>query len=195
MTEIGTNPAPKSNKTRIILIAAGIFVLLCAVVCAVIFFVARKAATELVKMDPGEAENLASKITDYELPSGFEAAVGTEIANIIMVGFINETTESTIFLAQSPVQGSLSTEEMLSKIGGPNNNNPISWTPIDVRQYTIRGEESSIAVYEGTRQDGEEYTAWGGKFNGKGGEALVLIYSSAAEWDDSLAENFINSLR
>ncbi len=73
--------------------------------------------------------------------------------------------------------------------------NPITWTAVDVQVTTIRGEQSSITKYIGTARDGAQYQAWTGQFTGKGGPAMLAIVGAAGSWDETLAADFIASLR
>lgn len=194
-TSANPSPKPRQDKTRIIIIGAVIFVILCLVACGVVYFSLRKAASSIVKTDPEQTKKLASQIADYDLPAGYQELLGIELAGMTFVGFVNETSGEAIYLAQSPFEGTLGIEDVMQRIAESNPGNPVTWTPADVKTYPIRGEDSAITIYHGTAQDGQEYTAWGGKFNGKGGEAIVVIYGPAETWEDSNAEDFISSLR
>lgn len=193
----GANPnlKPRQDKIRIIVIAVVIVFILCLITCGVVYFGLRKAASNVINTDPELTQNLASQITDYDLPAGYKELLGIELAGVITVGFINETTGDVIYLAQSPLEGSLGIEDFLQKMSDSNRANPVTWTPAEVKTYPIRGEDAAITIYHGAAQDGQEYIAWGGRFTGGGGEAIVVMYGPAETWEDSRVEDFISSLR
>lgn len=194
MTE--TNQNAKQKRNKIILIVVIGLIALCLIVCGISYFGLRKAVSGMVQMDPEQGKNLATQITDYDLPKGYKEMGGTSLAGVITAAISDEQNDkNTIWLLQAPSDNLPAPEKFLRDAIAYQSNNPITWTKENVRIYTIRGEKTSITIFNGTTQDNQSYRAWAGKFTGKGGPALIVIVTPAETWDESVAENFINSMR
>jgi len=194
MTEINQNAKQKQNKIILIIVIG--LITLSLIVCGVAYFGLRKAVSNVVQMDPEQGKNLAIQITDYDLPDGYIEMGGATMVGVTTVAISDEQNDkNTIWLSQAPSNNLPAPEKFLQDAIVYQRNNPITWTSEDVRIYTIRGEKTSIAIYSGVTQDNLKYRAWAGKFIGKGGPALIVIVAPDETWDESVAENFINSMR
>jgi Na+-transporting NADH:ubiquinone oxidoreductase subunit NqrC len=194
MVETSQNSKQKRNKI-ILFVVIGLSVF-CLVVCGVAYISLRQAAANIVKMDPEEGKNLASQITDYDLPSGYKEIGGTTLFGLVTAAISDEKNDqNTIWLVQAPSDNLPTPEKFLRDGIAYQSNNPITWTAEDVEVYMIRGEKTSITIYKGIAQDNQMYYAWTGNFKGKGGPALIVIVGPAEAWNENVAETFINSMR
>jgi hypothetical protein len=66
---------------------------------------------------------------------------------------------------------------------------------VEVKKMTIRGEETDVAVFEGTDEFGNSLRQLLASFPGKDGTVMMMIMGDTQAWDEELVENFINSLR
>jgi hypothetical protein len=195
MTESNQNPKQKQKRNKIIIIVVLGFVALCLIVCGAAYFSMRRAVTDIAKVDPEQAKNLAIQITDYDLPSGYKEFAGSTMLGVVTAIITDKNELNTIFLVQAPSDNLPAPEKILRDTIAYQRNNPIVWTAEDVRIYTVRSEKISIKIYTGVTQDDLKYHAWAGKFKGKGGPALIVIVGPDETWDENMAEAFINSMR
>ncbi len=189
--------AEKPNQNRNKLILAGVLglIVLCFATCAAGYFVFQRSILNTFKIDPAQAKDLARQITDYDLPVGYQEAMGSSTFGITMATLSDKNADNMIWLVQTQANRLPDAESFLSSGMKYEQNNPITWKSADVKVFTIRGEKSSITQYDGTAKDGKQYHSWAGKFKAKGGSGLLVIVGPDETWDETAAEAFIRSMR
>jgi hypothetical protein len=166
---VETNPNPKQKRNKVILIIVLGFLVICVIICVVGYFSLRKSMANVIKVDPIQAKNIATQITDYELPNGYKEMAGTSVFGLLTAEISDEYNKNTIWLVQAPSDGLPDPEKFLRNAIAYQKNNPINWTANDMKIFVIRNTKSSITSYSGITQDGKTYHAWAGKFIGKAG--------------------------
>jgi hypothetical protein len=67
---------------------------------------------------------------------------------------------------------------------------------LEQKPVTIRGEQTTLSISEGTNDQGVSYRMANAKFQGNGqGPALFMIVEPAEQWDSQVVEDFIASIR
>ena len=66
---------------------------------------------------------------------------------------------------------------------------------VEVKKKTIRGEETDVAIFEGTDQSGNNLRQLITSFPGKGGTVMLMIMGDALTWDQGMVDDFIESIR
>jgi hypothetical protein len=66
---------------------------------------------------------------------------------------------------------------------------------VEVKEATIRGEQTEINIYEGTDQNGMSMRQLITALPGKDGNAMLLILGEVNGWDQELVDDFIKSIR
>jgi hypothetical protein len=74
-------------------------------------------------------------------------------------------------------------------------NRSLSMKLVKVEDKTIRGEETQVATYEGTDENGLVLRQVITSFPGKDGTAMLMIMGSVSQWDQDLVDDFIESIR
>ena len=64
-----------------------------------------------------------------------------------------------------------------------------------MEEKTIRGEETQVALYEGTDANGIVLRQVITSFPGKDGTAMLMIMGPAGLWDQDAIDAFIESIR
>lgn len=197
-----------NQTTKTILLIIGSLLVLCACGAAILMgtglwgfgkFVefAENSTTE----DPQQVAQIAAGIADFEIPAGFSKQYGIEIAGFSMVQYMTGSEDTFIFVTQFPAGTSIQPEEMMRQIRDNARNPNSSWYNTDTRlveqkPVTIRGEETTLSISEGTSENGELYRMLNAKFQGKGeGPSLLMIVGPADAWDMQMAEDFITSMQ
>lgn len=194
----------KSTKT--ILIIVGSLLVLCACTVAALLFTGLWSLGNVVKWvdnstteNPQEAVRIGSEIADFEIPQGFDSPYGVHFGDVNMVGYTSQTEKSHILLAQFPEGTRINIDEMLRNISeGTGDPNSVWYktetTLIEERPVTIRGQETTLSISEGTSSEGVTYRTATANFQGNGGPALVMVAAPIDEWNIEMVERFISSM-
>lgn len=196
---------PTPNKNKWIWIGLGATVLFCCgavLVAALVFWQAGKKIQEGMKTDPEAAAEAAHKIADYDLPEGYQEQVAMEIMfySFVLIGpdrSMNNLTGPMFMLAQ--FQAGVNQEQMEQQLRQSfeqqAGNRGLNMSLVKVEQKTIRGEETEVATYEGTDENGLVIRQVITSFPGKDGTAMLMIMGPAKLWDQELVDTFIESIR
>jgi hypothetical protein len=151
--------------------------------------------------DPAEVAQIASQIADFDVPETFTKQYGMTIATFSMVQYMTNDEDVFLFVTQFPAGTSINPDEMMREIQNNSRNPNSNWYNNDThiveeKPVTIRGEETTLSISEGTSEQGVLYRLANARFQGKGdGPALLMIVGPADEWDTELVEDFIASIQ
>ena len=195
------------KTTRNILLAIGSLLLVCGCISAVIlatgvwtFGRVVNWTEQSVSESPEVAVSVGSEIADFEIPEGFGSPYSVHFGDVTMVGYQSENGKSHILLAQFPQGTSINVDEMLREISEYSDDPHSIWygtetTLIEQKTVTIRGEETTLNISEGTSSEGSTYRSATATFEGQGGPALVLVAAPVDEWDAEMVDSFIESIQ
>jgi hypothetical protein len=154
----------KSTKTILVVIAS--ILVLCACGVAVVFATGLWSfgrfvhfAEQNVSESPEVAVRVGGEIADYAVPAGFGSPYSIHFGDVTVVTYRTQDERSHLLLAQFPTGTSINAQEMLRQIqkgsGDPNS----IWystdmTLIEQKPVTIRGQETTRNVSEGTSSQG-----------------------------------------
>jgi hypothetical protein len=196
------------KTTKTILIVIGSLLVVCACGAAGLLATGAWSIGRLVNWadqstteNPQEVSQIASDIASFRVPEGFSTQFGMKLGGFSMVQYMTRDERTIIFVTQFPAGTSINPEEMIREIQ-QNARNPKSvWYNTDARlveqrPVTIRGEETTLSISEGTSEQGVLYRVANAEFHGNGeGPALLMIVGPADQWDVQLAEEFITSIQ
>jgi hypothetical protein len=189
-----------SRNTKIILGGvAGVLLLVCLVGCVAGFFLWR-SLSQVIVTDPDKVAAITGEIVEYKLPPGYNDQLGVKIAGFSVAVFNHSDGHSHIILGQFPADAELSQEEMEKQLkeairyqetgkGGEPGMKIVGQTRV-----TIRDQETTLTISEGTSSDGQSYRQVSGVFQGKGGPAMVMIMGPIDEWNQAGVDAFIASI-
>jgi hypothetical protein len=196
---------PATNKNKWIWIGLGAAVLFCCgavLVATLIFWQAGKKIQEGMKTDPEAAAEAAHKIADYDLPEGYQEQVAMDIMfySFVMIGSENSTgilTGPMFMLAQfqAGVNQEQMEEQLRQSFEQQAGNRGLNMSLVNVEEKTIRGEETQVATYEGSDENGHVFRQVITSFPGKDGIAMLMIMGPVESWDQDLVDAFIESIR
>jgi hypothetical protein len=201
MTVVNEQGTKKRNWIWIGLGAAGLFCL-CAVAVA-IFVINRvgKQVQEGVQTDPESASKAAHEIADYDLPPGYQEQMAMDIMfySFVMIAPESSTTldQPIIMLAQfqAGVDQDQMEQQLRQAFEQQAGNQGADMRLVEVKKMTIRGEETDVAIYEGTDQNGNTLRELITAFPGKDGTAMLIIMGNLQDWDQTMVDDFIKSIR
>lgn len=194
------------NKTvKVILIVVGALVIICGCTSAVLLGTGIWSAGKLVQWadtdtseDPQEVAKIASEIADFELPVGFGSPYGMHFAGFTSVGYLSDSGNTHIYLTQFPAGTTMDVDEMMrmlnegGKSEGPWAGSKI--TEVEQKPVTIRGQESTLSIGDGESSEGGKFRVATVKFQGNGGQALLMVAGPLEEWNLEMVETLIASV-
>ncbi|GAP64281.1 hypothetical protein ARMA_2704 [Ardenticatena maritima] len=187
------------NRTvKIALIIVGITLAIC---CLAFFggYLFLKRQFDVVA-DPDQARTMAHSITDYTLPSGYSEQFGFRVANlftyVVIAPTTNEQDGMLFVLAQAPDDAGFDPETARTTVEGQVGRRMEGVQQTEERTVTIRGEERTMLIFEGTdAESGEAMRMAFVSFTGNNGPAFLLVISPSTAWDEEALNQFIASMR
>ena len=195
------------KTTKTVLIRIGSLIILCACTVTALLFTGLWSLGNVVKWSdnattetPQVAVRIGSEIADFDIPEGFSSPYGVHFGDVNMVGYTSQSERSHILLAQFPQGTGINVDEMLRQISErPGDPNSIWYRTetslIEEKAVTIRRQETTLRISEGTSSEGVTYRTATATFQGNGGPSLVMVVAPIDEWDIELVEKFILSIR
>ena len=192
-----------TNKNKWIWIGLGAALLFCCCAALVAFFVVRQAGQKLqegMKTDPESASQAAHEIVDYDLPPGYQEQMSMDVMiySFVVIGPESTTTGGPlIMLAQfeTGVDQQQMEQQIRQAFEQQAGNRGQDMKLVEVKKKTIRGEETDVAIFEGTDQSGNNLRQLITSFPGKGGTVMLMIMGDALTWDQGMVDDFIESIR
>jgi len=195
-----------TNKNKWIWIGLGAAVLFCCgavLVAGLVFWQAGQKLQEGVTADPEAAAEAAHKIADYDLPEGYQEQMAMEIMFYSFVVISPQNSEGIsngpVFMLAQFQAGMVNQEQMeeqLRRSLEQQSSHPgLNMELVKVEEKTIRGEETQVAIYEGTDTNGIVLRQVITSFPGKDGTAMLMIMGPAELWDQDMIDAFIESIR
>ena len=193
------------NKTsKIILIIAGALVLICGCASVVLIGTGLWSMSKFLHWadtntseNPQEVARVGEDIAEFDLPDGFGSPYGMHIAGFTSVGYLSQSGHTHIYLTQFPKDTHMDVEEMMRMLNEGGQAEP--WvgstiTEVEQRPVIIRGQESTLSIGAGQSSDGEDFRVATVAFQGKSGQALLMVAGPAEEWDIEMVEALIASV-
>jgi len=204
------------NNNRKWLVAIGIVGVLClcaGVVSALVFGVGISQLTHSIKTDSASVAATGQRIADFDIPAGYKETVGMSFLSYDMVMIVPDTYDSgdssnnpdtssysgmTIMLMQfnsgltDPAQMQQQMQRTFEQQGGQRGMN---MTVAKTYETTIRGQKATVTVYESDTNQGYTLRQLITIFQGKHGTVMLMMQGSTETWDQSLADQFIASIR
>jgi hypothetical protein len=196
---------PSTNKNKWIWIGLGAAVLFCCgavLVASLVFWQAGKKLQEGMKTDPEAAAEAAHQIADYDLPEGYQEQVAMDILfySFVMIGpkDSSSSVNGPVFMLaqfQAGVNQKQIEEQLRQSLEQQAGNSGLNMSLVSVEEKTIRGEETQVATYEGSDENGFVMRQVITSFPGKDGTAMLMIMGPAELWDQDMVDAFIESIR
>lgn len=184
----------------IVLIVGG--VLLCSLSCAAVIFFApsiRKATRGLAwNTDPVVAAQVAHTMVDYDLPPGCQELKSMEVmGEVTVIIGCPDAADLQIALQRTAIDvaGTEWQTEMEDVWAEEVGDYTYQTQRVGTQLSTIRGTDVTFSVREGTNENKQPVRMIMGLFPGQGGDVLLIIVGRSDIWDETLVENFFQSIR
>lgn len=174
------------STTRLMIVISCIFTL--AIVSACGTFEATDDSQHVTK--------LASKIADFDPPTGFTAEFTAEMAGYTLASYKGAAGPSHLYIIQSENEADGDElNEMLTQLAPGSSDWETRMTVIENRPVTIRGQEATLVISEGINHEGEPYRQATVAFQGKGGPAMLVFSDTVDNWDLDEIDTFLASIQ
>ena len=150
--------------------------------------------------DPQEIAQVAKNIVDYQLPAGYGEQFGMSFFGMDIVAFgKDDLAGNVIIMMQIPAMFGLNPEEMMQEmersLQQQTGRESVDLQYVDTIQTTIRDQNVTLTVQEGTDSNGTAIRQLTGVFPGKNGMAVLMIAGPTQTWDQQAVDAFLSSLR
>lgn len=146
--------------------------------------------------DAEHVDKLASSIADFEVPEGYASEFSAEMSGYTLATYKGSADPSHLYLIQSENDADgAELERMLNELVPGASDPDTRMTVVENRPVTVRGQDATLIISEGTNHDGELYRQATVAFQGKGGPALLLFSESTAAWDANVLDELLTSIR
>lgn len=139
--------------------------------------------------------NAAAEIADFDLPTGYTPEFSASLEGYTLVSYSPGDGHSHLYLIQSEKEADA--EKLASMLGqiAPCSYNPQTrMTVIETWPVTMREQEVTLVLSEGTASEGDIYRQVTVAFQGKGGPALLILSEPVERWNQESIDSFIASI-
>jgi len=193
----------KIRWNRLAILVAGVLgvLLVCSIgVAALAPNLRRIMQAPLWKTDAQLAAQAAHQMIDYDLPPDYQES---QVLNIQGQGAAviiahRELPEDMIFI-EHVTEGIIGNDEWgasyetrLSREMGLRRYNT---QQVGTQQTTIRGQLTTLRLFEGTDENGHKIREVVCGFSGKSGDLLMAMVASQDTWDQAMVDRFLQSIR
>lgn len=166
------------------------------IVSAIILILSSACGTIEATDDSQHVAKLASKIADFDLPTGYAPEFSAEMLGYTLAGYKGASGPSHLYFIQSENEADgEELERMLTQLAPGSSDPNTRMTVIENRTATVRGQEVAVVVSEGTNSDNVAYRQVTVGFQGKGGPAMLVLSESVELWDQETIDAFLQSIQ
>ncbi|NTU75936.1 MAG: hypothetical protein HGA86_07425 [Anaerolineaceae bacterium] len=152
-------------------------------------------AVVMVGCSPSKTEDVAEKIARFSIPAGYEAEFGVSLDGYDIASYSRGDGHSHLYLIQAP-DSVVTQEELEEKLNqAPSYSRSNRQVVIEKRMLTVRGQEVTALIHEGTNSEGGTYRQITVGFQGKNGAALLSMEEPVSSWNLDEVIKFVESLQ
>lgn len=146
--------------------------------------------------DSQHVTKLASKIANFDLPTGYTAEFSVELAGYTLASYKGASGPSHLYFIQSEKESDgEELERMLTQLAPGSADPNTRMTVTENRTATVRGQEVTVVVSEGVNSENISYRQITVGFQGKGGPALLVFSEMVESWDQAAVDTFLASIQ
>lgn len=152
------------------------------------------------KTDPQLAAQATHKFIDYDLPPAYQELKVLALQDDYPAVLISHRErQGDVIYMEAVTEGIIGVdewrtryEENLSREVGDRH---YATQAVGTHVTTVRGQKTMLRLFEGTDDAGRPVRQVICAFKGKGGDMLLAIVAGQDTWDQSLVDNFLQSIR
>jgi hypothetical protein len=145
---------------------------------------------------PKEVADMATKIANFDIPKGYQPEFSTSLNGYIVVSYNPGDGHSHLYLIQSDNEDDgEKLSNMLDQIAPGSYDPQTRMTVLETVPVSVRGQEETLVISEGTTSEGETYRQAAVAFQGRGGPALLVISEPVERWDRTRVDSLLASIQ
>ncbi|MBK9924488.1 MAG: hypothetical protein IPP66_04275 [Anaerolineales bacterium] len=186
-----------------VFILLGALVGICLIASVALFIFGRPVAdalrARLWKTDPKLAAQVAHQMIDYDLPPAYQELKFLDMgssADTVMIANLEQPADF-ILITQVP-DGILATEYQTGveeKWSREISEHHYDTHTVSTQAVTVRGLPTTLRIMEGTDENGRPIRQGVCMFTGKSGDVLLVLVAGQDTWDQTMVEQFLQSIR
>jgi hypothetical protein len=142
-----------------------------------------------------QVTDVAAKIADFDPPTGYTPEFTAQMLGYTLAAYKGSSGPSHLYFVQSEKKADgEELERMLAQLAPGSSDSNTRLTVVENHPVTIRGQEATLVISEGTNHEGESYRQATVSFQGKGGPALLVFSDSVNNWDQDAIDAFLQSI-
>ena len=192
-------------KNKKIWIAFGVVIALCACTALGGYLLLREAGSrfsQAIKTDPAEVGQVGSKIADYTVPAGYVQQMAMSILGYDFVIIAQPNSGDGMMIMLAGFNNNLSQgydektfqEQMQRSLEQQSGRRGLNMKVVEVKKMTIRGKEVNVTILEGSDDSGVSLRQLIAIFPSKNGMGMVMIQSITDVWDQTVVDQFLQSI-
>lgn len=138
-------------------------------------------------------------IADFTPPPGYEPEFGLHAIGHTVVAYNNGDSGGHLYLVQAGEEADdtmmTTLEETLANLVPGYRADDSRMTVVEQRPFTIRDQPVTLTISEGAKWDNEQVRQVTAVFQGKEGPTLLTLLEPVSQWDDTVVESFLSSIR
>lgn len=143
-----------------------------------------------------KVSGVASTIADFDLPAGYSPEFSASLEGYTVAAFNPGDGHSHLYLIQSEKESDgKKLDNMLYQIAPSPYDQQARVSVIETHPVTVRGQEETLVISEGSTSEGDTYRQVMVTFAGNRGHALLVYSTPLASWDTETVEALIASIR
>ena len=191
-----------SRNTKIILAVVGGLIGVCCLGLLVVALVAPAALSSIIgdaiSSSPEAAAATGQEIATYTLPAGYQEEAALNFLSTKMVIISNDSNDMGLVLMQFPSSYG-SEEQMREQIqqswGQQTGQSGANMELIEERPITIRDQSTTLAIFEGTDNNGNTVRQAFTSFTGNDGVVMFMAAGDTDSFDQAAVDQFLESIR
>lgn len=146
--------------------------------------------------DPTRIVNkTAALIADFTLPAEYEPEFGLHALGYTAVAYHNDQ-DGHFYLVQSEAEADGSTlQQALDEMVPGYQDDANDLTVLEQRPFTIRNQEVTVTISEGTGWEEAMMRQATAVFQGKAGPTLLILRQPVNQWEDAALEAILTGIR
>lgn len=153
------------------------------------------APGDSINTESEKVASAAAEIVDFDLPAGYTAEFTARLMGYTVAAFNPGDGRSHLYLIQSTDEADGETLESILDEVVPGASDPQTrLTVIETRPVTVRGQETTLVISEGTNGEGDSYRQAAVAFQGEGGPALLVFSEPTSRWDQATIDVLLASI-
>lgn len=166
------------------------------IISAILLVVLTACGTAPAEDSNKNVTDTAAMIADFEVPAGFTPELGAHLLGYSLASYKGAADPSHLYLIQSENKSDeAELQKMLEQMAPGASDRTTRTTVIENRPVTVRGQEATLVISEGTNHEGLLYRQAMVAFEGKGGPAMLVFSDTLENWDLEAIEAFLTSIQ